>query len=49
MTEHEPSVKFQRAFKEWRSECSCGWIGSYWKTEARAWQECAAHEVKEMS
>lgn len=42
---HEPRVTYQRAWDEWRSECSCGWVGSYWQWEskARAVREATNH------
>lgn len=43
MSAHKTRVLYQRGWFEWRPECSCGWVGSYWKSEARAALEAEGH------
>ena len=43
MADHTTRVVWQAGWREWRPECSCGWIGSYWQIERLAHREANRH------
>lgn len=40
---HKTSVHFMAAWREYRPECTCGWVGSYWSIPADAGAEAERH------
>ena len=42
-TTHGILLPFFQQYQEWRVECTCGWVGSYHRSQRKAEQEYAAH------
>ena len=40
---HRTTVTYQRGWGEWRPECTCGWVGSYWSGNGMADIEAGDH------
>lgn len=41
--EHDPSVHFDKAYRMFHAECSCGWIGAHWLAPHSAFTEAENH------
>jgi len=40
---HATVTRYMQPWREWRSECPCGWTGSYVATESAARAEAVEH------
>jgi hypothetical protein len=40
---HTPEARWQPGWNEWRPECQCGWVGSYWTLQVSAQAEADKH------
>lgn len=36
MTRHTGTTRYVPGWNEYRPECSCGWVGSHWRTRRAA-------------
>jgi hypothetical protein len=43
---HSTTTALQPAWKEWRAECVCGWVGSYLPTRSASEREALAHKAE---
>lgn len=43
MSEHITTVKLIRAWREYRPECECGWVGDYLTARAQAEKQADVH------
>ena len=42
-TSHDVTITFHRGWSEYRPDCSCGWVGSYWESAGQAKAEASTH------
>ena len=40
---HVTTVKHFPGYDEYRPECKCGWVGSYWTIDDNAYAEASRH------
>ncbi len=45
--QHETSIRYSTAHREYVPDCTCGWTGSYVKTEKAAVVEASEHQDAE--